>query len=235
MSIESNVKKVLETVADAAVRSGRKPEDITVIGVTKTVGPESVIEMARAGITVAGENRVQELLSKREALSDALPGLRWHMIGHLQTNKVKQVINAVDMIHSVDSIRLAEAIDKCAGVMGKVMDVLLEINIAKESSKYGFFPEEVMDAYEILHKFSHLNVRGLMCVAPIVENSLENRPFFEKMRKISIDINDKLSDNRNRVDKMDVLSMGMTLDYPVAILEGATMVRVGTAVFGDRK
>ncbi|MCL2702651.1 MAG: YggS family pyridoxal phosphate-dependent enzyme [Defluviitaleaceae bacterium] len=231
MGIAENARIVLNKVAEAALRAGRKPEDVAVIGVTKTVGPDSVIQMARGGINIAGENRVQELLAKREALADTLPDLSWHMIGHLQSNKVKHAVASSDMIHSVDSMKLAALIDKQASEIGKVMDVLVEVNIAKEESKYGIFPERVFDFVCGALGFGNINIRGLMCVAPFVDNPEENRPHFQKMADILNDINGNLFRNGKR---LGVLSMGMTLDYEVAVEQGATMVRVGTAIFGAR-
>jgi pyridoxal phosphate enzyme (YggS family) len=222
MDINDNARAVLEKAAAAARRSGRKPEDVTVIGVTKTAGTDSITEMARAGITIAGENRVQELTAKREALAGTLPGLRWHMIGHLQTNKVKQAVASADMIHSVDSIRLAALIDRYASETGKVMDVLVEVNIGGEATKYGLPPGQVFGFMDEASKFNNISIRGLMCIAPFVENPEENRANFGKMFEM------------NKALKLQELSAGMTADYEVAIEEGATMVRVGTAIFGAR-
>ena len=232
MSIAKNVDIVLENVAKAAARAGRKAEDITVIGVTKTVDIKAVTEMVRCGITIAGENRVQELLSKKKALESTLPELKFHMIGHLQTNKARDAVLAAEMIHSLDSIKLAEELNKWAARAGKKMDVLAQINIANENTKFGISIGEVWHFIETFAKFDHLHVRGLMCMAPFVEKPEENRPYFKKMTEFFIDINAKLRYPDNV--QMDTLSMGMTQDYMIAIEEGATMVRIGTAIFGSR-
>lgn len=158
------------------------------------------------------------------------PTLRWHMIGHLQRNKVKQVVDKAFLIHSVDSIRLAETIEAEAAKINTVARVLLEVNVAEEESKFGFHLDQVMEAVEQISKMEHIHILGLMTIAPFVEDPEENRPVFQKLRQLSVDIKEK---NMNNVN-MDVLSMGMTNDYEVAVEEGATMVRVGTGIFGER-
>ena len=173
-----------------------------------------------------GENKVQELCTKYEKF----PTLRWHMIGHLQRNKVRQVVGKAFLIHSVDSLRLAETIEAEAAKIGVTAKILLEVNVAEEESKFGLKMEEVIPLAEEISKMEHLHILGLMTIAPFVSDPEENRPIFRKLRQLSVDIKEK---NMNNVD-MDVLSMGMTNDYEVAVEEGATMVRVGTGIFGER-
>jgi hypothetical protein len=187
--------------------------------------------MYNAGIKIAGENRVQELVSKSGVLKDELPGLRWHMIGHLQTNKVRQAVEMACMIHSVDSIRLAAEIDRWAGRLGKVMDVLIEVNIAGEVTKYGVSAEGAVKFADEVAAFDNIRLRGLMCVAPYVENAEDNRDYFRKMRCVLVDMRSKSVDNKH----MDCLSMGMSNDYLVAVSEGANIIRVGTSIFGERR
>ena len=224
--IADNIKMIEEEKAAAAIRSGRRPEDVLLCAVTKNHTPEEMNEAIDAGVTDIGENRVQEILEKYENVKK----VNWHMIGHLQTNKVKYIIDKVDMIHSVESLRLAEEINKRAAAKNLVMDVLVEVNMADEESKFGVKPEEVEAFLHDLSQLPNIRVRGLMTVAPFVENPEENRVYFRKMRELLVDMNGKKIDNIN----MDTLSMGMTGDYEVAIEEGATIVRVGTGIFGER-
>ena len=197
------------------------------IAVSKTKPLEDLLEAYEAGCRDFGENKVQEILEKAPKMpQDA----RFHMIGHLQRNKVKQVLPHVVMIHSVDSVRLAEQIQQEAEKLGKTVDVLLEVNVAKEESKFGFDPEQVMDAAETISRFSHVRIQGLMTIAPFVEEPEKNREVFQKLYQLSVDIKKKNIDNVS----MCVLSMGMTGDYQVAIEEGASMIRVGTGIFGAR-
>lgn len=226
-SMEQNIAQVRQNIAQAAKKAGRNPEDILLLAVSKTKPVEQIKEAVSCGLTSLGENKVQEIMDKYEPMGE---GIHWHLIGHLQTNKVKYIIDKVDMIHSVESIRLAEEIEKRAAAKNKVMDILVEINIAQEESKFGIPVNEVESFLQELSKFSHICIRGLMTVAPFVENPEENRLYFRKMRELLVDINAKKIDNIN----MDVLSMGMTGDYMVAIEEGATIVRVGTGIFGER-
>lgn len=226
-SMEQNIAQVRQNIAQAAKKVGRNPEDILLLAVSKTKPVEQIKEAVSYGLTSLGENKVQEIMDKYEPMGE---GIHWHLIGHLQTNKVKYIIDKVDMIHSVESIRLAEEIEKRAAAKNKVMDILVEINIAQEESKFGIPVNEVESFLQKLSKFSHIRIRGLMTVAPFVENPEENRLYFRKMRELLVDINTKKIDNIN----MDVLSMGMTGDYMVAIEEGATIVRVGTGIFGER-
>jgi hypothetical protein len=231
MSKESMLKKNLESVEESIVeacgKAGRKRGDVTLIAVSKTKPVEMLKEAYDLGVRVFGENKVQELLDKYEALPK---DVEWHMIGHLQTNKVKYLIGKVEMIHSVDSLRLAQAIEKESAKKDCVTKILIEVNVAEEESKFGIRVDEVESFVERLAEFEHVQVCGLMTIAPFVENSEENREIFKNLHKLSVDIMGKNIDNRN----VDVLSMGMTNDYGVAIEEGATMVRVGTGIFGFR-
>ncbi len=226
-SIRENILKVEEKVAAAAERSGRKREDVLLLAVSKTKPVEVIREAVDCGLTSLGENKVQEIMEKYEPMG---PGVHWHLIGHLQTNKVKYIIDKVDMIHSVDSLRLAEEIDKRGAAKDIVMPVLIEVNMADEESKFGVKPEEVENLLRQLSQLEHISVKGLMTVAPFVEEPEENRVYFRKMRELLVDMNAKKIDNIT----MDQLSMGMTGDYEVAIEEGATIVRVGTGIFGER-
>lgn len=227
--IAQNLDAVRARIEQAAQVSGRSADAVTLVAVTKTMPAEDVNAALDWGVHVFGENRVQELLGK-------LPDIRMragqcaHLIGHLQTNKVRQVIDKVDMIQSVDSVRLAQEIDKQAEKHGKVMDILVEVNIGGEEAKSGVAPAELPALLEALTPFSHLRVCGLMAVPPRCEEKEEVRPYFRTMRKLFIDIASKKSDNKD----MHILSMGMSGDFDIAIEEGSTMVRVGTAIFGKR-
>lgn len=225
--LKENLKSVDGKITEACARSERAREDVTLIAVSKTNPVETLQEAYDLGVRIFGENKVQELCDKYEALPK---DIKWHMIGHLQRNKVKYIIDKVDLIHSVDSIRLAETIDKEAAKHGITANILIEVNVAKEESKFGLMPEELDDFIEKIADFSHVNVKGLMTIAPFVDNPEKNRPIFEHLRKLSVDIAKKNIDNVN----VSILSMGMTNDYEVAIEEGATMVRVGTGIFGAR-
>ena len=223
---DENFKIITQNIARAAQKSGRKPQDITVLAATKTVDISVINHAIESGIEFIGENRVQEFSSKYEHY---LP-VHKHFIGHLQTNKVKDIINRVELIHSVDSYHLAEEISRQAQKNNKEIDILLEINIGNEQSKSGFCCDEAVSAAEKISKLGGVKIKGLMAIPPVCENSSQNRPYFEKMKKLFIDIEAKKIDNSS----MDVLSMGMSDDYEVAIEEGANMVRIGTALFGRR-
>ena len=225
--LKENLKAVDQEIKEACDRSGRAREDVTLIAVSKTKPVETLQEAYDLGVRVFGENKVQELVDKYEVLPK---DIHWHLIGHLQRNKVKYIIDKVDMIHSVDSIRLADTIEKEAAKHNIKVKILIEVNVAKEESKFGIHPEELDAFIEEISHFSHIQVMGLMTIAPFVENAEENRPIFEHLRKLSVDIANKNIDNII----MSVLSMGMTNDYQVAVEEGATMVRVGTGIFGER-
>lgn len=228
MSIAENVKDVKSRIAAAAVACGRKPEDILLCAATKMNDADRVREAVAAGIDICGENRVQELVEKN-ALG-AYEGCPLHFIGHLQKNKVKQVVGAVSLIQSVDSLQLLEVINRRAESLGIRQDVLLEVNIGAEEAKSGFAPEELDNVLSEIGSFGSVRVRGLMAIPPICQNPEDNRPYFSKMRQLFIDIGAKKYDNSS----MDFLSMGMSADYEVAISEGANIVRVGTGIFGAR-
>lgn len=230
--LEKNLKSIQDKVKDACKRSGRHPEDVTLIAVSKTKPVSMLQEIYDLGIRQFGENKVQELTDKYEKLPK---DISWHMIGHLQRNKVKYLIGKTTLIHSVDSLRLAEAIEAEAieaeaAKKNCLVDVLIEVNVAGEESKFGISPEEVLPLVEQIARFRHIKIKGLMTIAPFVENPEENRIHFANLRKLSVDIAAKNIDNVS----MRILSMGMTNDYEVAIEEGATMVRVGTGIFGER-
>ena len=225
--IQENLIRVQESIANACRRSGRNDSEVTLIAVSKTK-PLSMIEEAyMAGMREFGENKPQELRDKAKLLNKQVS---WHMIGSLQKNKIKYVVGTAALIHSIDSVSLAEAIEKEAKKQELVVDILLEVNIAKEESKHGFLEDELFTAVQEIAKLSHLRIKGLMTVAPYTENAEENRRYFRKMRELLVDINAKNIDNVS----MDSLSMGMSSDYEVAIEEGATMVRIGTGIFGER-
>lgn len=225
--ILENLEEVNKRILSACKKAGRDPKEVTLIAVSKTK-PASMIEEAYgAGVRDFGENKVQELCEKHKELPQ---DIKWHMIGHLQRNKVKQIIGKTVLIHSVDSLRLAEQIEEEAGKQDLIIDILLEINVAEEDSKFGFKLEEAESAILKIATFPHVRIKGLMTIAPFVENSEENRSVFKKLRQFYVDMQRKNIDNVS----MSLLSMGMTGDYEVAIEEGATLVRVGTGIFGTR-
>ena len=227
MSITENLSMVENKIAAACKRAGRERDEVKLIAVSKTQPVEAIREAIEYGINSFGENRVQELREKIEIIKD---NLDWHLIGHLQTNKVKYVVGKVSLIHSLENIRLAEALDKEAAKLGITVDVLAEINVAKEDTKFGVNPEDAENFIREVSKFPNINIKGLMTVAPYTDISEENRKYFRQLKKIMVDLNSK---NIHNVS-MNVLSMGMTGDYEVAIEEGATLVRVGTGIFGSR-
>lgn len=222
--IQDNVKRVMEEIARAAAASGRKPEDITLVGVTKTVTAAQAKELIDAGVTNLGENRVQSLLDKYETLNDEPV---WHLIGHLQTNKVKYIADKVSMIHSVDSLKLAEEIDRRFQMAGRTANILVQVNVSGEESKFGIQPEDAFPLMESLSQLKNIQVCGLMTMAPKTDHPDDCRKFFYGLHKLSVDIRDKKYDNIN----MGQLSMGMSGDFREAILEGATIVRIGSALF----
>lgn len=225
--LKENLADVEAKIVKACENSGRQRDDVTLIAVSKTKPVETLKEAYDLGVRVFGENKVQELTDKYEALPK---DIQWHMIGHLQRNKVKYIVDKVAMIHSVDSLRLAETIEKEAAKKAVIVPILIEVNVAQEESKFGLKPEEVLPFIEQIADFSHIRIKGLMTIAPYVDNAEENREIFRELKKLSVDIAAK---NINNVT-MSVLSMGMTGDYMVAVQEGATMVRVGTGIFGAR-
>ena len=225
--LSDNLHEVQENIRKACERSGRNPEDVTLIAVSKTKPVSDIEQIYAAGIREFGENKVQEMNDKQKVL----PGdINWHMIGHLQRNKVKYIVDNVAMIHSVDSVRLAEEISKEAVKKNVAVDILVEVNVAKEESKFGLYTEDVRQFVEQISKLPGINIKGLMTSAPFVDNPEDNRQYFKKLKDLSVDINAKNIDNVH----MDFLSMGMTNYYVVAVEEGATHVRVGTAIFGHR-
>lgn len=225
--LKEQLEEVEQKIQAACDRSGRKRSEVTLIAVSKTKPLEMLQEAYDLGVRVFGENKVQELEQKYDQLPK---DIQWHMIGHLQTNKVKYIVDKAELIHSVDSIKLAEAIEKEAEKKNCVAGVLVEVNVAEEESKFGLKMEEVIPFIEKISRFPHIKVRGLMTIAPFVENPEDNRSIFANLQKLSVDIANKNIDNTN----VSILSMGMTNDYEVAIEEGATMVRVGTGIFGAR-
>jgi len=229
LSIKENIDDIVKRIEVTCKKAGRNPNDITLIAVSKTVESPKVREALEAGIDNLGENRVQELIKKYEDLKDT--GIKWHMIGHLQKNKVKYIIDKTVLIHSVDSLSLAEEIDKRAKNKGLVANVLIELNIGEEESKFGIKEENIYDFIKSLENFENIRVLGLMTVAPFCENPEDVRWVFKKMK----DIYDKISTMNLKNAEMKYLSMGMTNDFEVAIEEGSNMIRIGTAIFGARK
>ncbi len=226
--LTENIKAVEQNIADAAARSGRNPEDVTLIAVSKTKPEEDIMELYNAGYRDFGENYIQELRVKQEHLPK---DIRWHMIGHLQRNKVKYIAEYITLIHSVDSFELAKTIEKEAVKHNRVIPILIEVNVGEEESKFGVTVEEAPYLVEkIQTELPHVEVKGLMTSAPYTENPEDDRPVFRKLCQLSVDMNLKNHNNST----VSVLSMGMTNDYEVAVEEGSTLVRVGTAIFGSR-
>jgi pyridoxal phosphate enzyme (YggS family) len=227
--IAENVAAVKENMRQAALAAGRNPEEITLVAATKVQTSETIRNAIKAGITVCGENRVQELVAHLE--DNAYEGAKVHFIGHLQTNKVKFVVGKVDMIESIDSVRLMDAVEKQAAKVDVIQDILLEVNIGDEESKGGAAIDEVMALATHAMECPHLRLRGIMCIPPAASTDEENRGFFKETYQLFVDMKEKLGDNNPNID---CISMGMSGDYPLAIEGGSTMVRVGTALFGAR-
>lgn len=225
--VKDNYKYIRQQVDDTARQCGRNPEEITLIAVSKTKPLANIEELIEIGVSEFGENKVQELCDKYEHVSTPV---HFHLIGHLQTNKVKYVVDKACLIHSVDSIKLAKELQKEAAKKNCIAEILIEVNVAEEESKFGLKVTEVIPFVEEIATYPNVHVNGLMTIAPFVENPEENRKHFRALKQLSLDI---ISKNIDNID-MNVLSMGMTNDYKVAIEEGATMVRVGTAIFGAR-
>jgi len=225
--IISNYRKIEQTMIDTAIACGRNPDDITLIAVSKTKPLSCIEDLISIHVNDFGENKVQELCDKYENVSKPV---NFHLIGHLQTNKVKYVVDKACLIHSLDSLKLAKEIQKEASKRNIVSEVLIEVNVANEESKFGLSVEEVLPFLEEISTYPNIHVNGLMTIAPFVDNPEENRVHFKRLKQLSLDI---ISKNIDNID-MNVLSMGMTNDYKVAIEEGATMIRVGTAIFGAR-
>ena len=228
MSIAENVARIKEEMTRAAIAAGRDPKQILLCAATKMNDADAVREAIRAGVDCCGENRVQELTLKLS--QNAYAGAPVHFIGHLQTNKVKQVVGKVSLIHSIDSLRLLEAVHKEAARQGICQDILLEINIGNEESKSGFLLSQIYEILEQIGNFPAIRVCGFMAIPPICQNSTDNHKFFQEMCKIAVDIRAKKYDNVC----VDIMSMGMSGDYADAIACGSTMIRVGTAIFGAR-
>ena len=227
MSIQTNIEYIQELKGRAAVKSGRNPEDVLLIAVTKLHGPDEMNEAIDAGITDIGENKVQEIMDKYGRVKP----VRWHLIGHLQTNKVKYIIDKVCMIHSVDSLKLAKEIDKRAAQHNLVMDILVQVNSAEEESKFGITTAETDQLIsDIAEQCPNIRIKGLMCIAPFEDNPEDVREYFAEVKKIY----DKYVDTKTERLDFEYLSMGMTHDFEVAIEEGSNMIRVGTAIFGYR-
>ena len=225
--IQENIKLVEENIKKACEKVGRDVNEVTLIAVSKTKPYTAIEEALPTGVKDYGENKVQELCDKYEILPK---DIKWHMIGHLQRNKVKYLVGKASLIHSVDSIRLAEQIEKEYAKADEIANVLIEVNMAQEESKFGITSEETEQLVREIAKFPHIRIKGLMTIAPYTDNPESNRVYFRNMKKLSVDIENKNIDNVS----MSVLSMGMTGDYQVAVEEGATLVRVGTGIFGER-
>lgn len=225
--LKENLDIVRENIKRACDRAGRSYDEVTLIAVSKTKPLSDIETLMQYGETEFGENKVQELVDKYETISSPV---HWHLIGHLQTNKVKYIVDKVSLIHSVDSVHLAKEIEKEAAKHNLIVDILIQVNIAHEDTKFGIDETAVYDLLNEIKDYPHIRVNGLMTIAPFVDNAEENRIHFRKMNQLLLDIKSKNIDNIN----MNILSMGMTNDYEVAIEEGATMVRVGTGIFGER-
>ncbi len=225
--ILDNISNVQKNIKDACDRVNRDISEVTLIAVSKTKPKRMIIDALPSGITHFGENKVQELCDKYENLPKEI---KWHMIGHLQRNKVKYLVGKVDLIHSVDSYRLAEQIEKEFAKFNQIANILIEVNMAEEESKFGTTCDETEELIRKIAQLPHIKVNGLMTIAPFTNNPESNRIYFRNMKKLLVDIASKNIDNIT----MEVLSMGMTGDYEVAIEEGATMIRVGTGIFGER-
>ena len=225
--VTENYKKVLNEVQYAADKAGRLPEDVLLIAVSKTKPESAIQELYDIGVRDFGENKVQELCSKYESLPK---DIKWHLIGHLQRNKVKYIVDKVHLIHSVDSVRLAKEIQSEALKKNVIVNILVQVNVASEESKFGLDTSETEEIVRTIASMSNIRIKGLMTIAPFVDEGEENREIFKKLKQLSVDIDGKNIDNVC----MNVLSMGMSGDYTVAIEEGATMVRVGTSIFGER-
>ncbi len=223
----ANYNGVDNNVARACEHAGRNRDEVTLIAVSKTKPVEDIATLYEHGVRDFGENKVQELTEKYEQLPK---DIKWHLIGHLQTNKVKYIVDKVHLIHSVDSVKLAEQIEKEAAKKDVIVNILVQVNVANEETKFGLDSEETLKNVEAISKFPHIRIKGLMTIAPFVENGEKNRKYFNNLKQLSVDIQKKNIDNVC----MDFLSMGMSGDYETAIDEGATLVRVGTSIFGMR-
>lgn len=225
--LKDNYDKVLNNIKIACDKANRSLDEVTLIAVSKTKPLSDIEELIEHGVCYYGENKVQELVDKYEKVSKPV---NWHLIGHLQTNKVKYIVDKVELIHSVDSFHLAKEIEKEAAKKNVICNILIEVNIANEDTKFGVKGEDTLALVEEISTLPHVRIRGLMTIAPFVENAEDNRVHFRNLHQLLLDIKSKNVDN---VD-MSILSMGMTNDYMIAVEEGATMVRVGTGIFGER-
>jgi len=226
-TIQENIEDVHRRIAAACARSGRAVDDVTLVVVSKTVDVARIQEALATGITQLGENRVQDATPKIDALYGQTQ-VTWHMIGHLQSNKVKRAVEYFQMIHSVDSLKRAQEIDKRAQEQGKNMSILFEVNVSGEESKFGLSPEELPDIVREASRYEHLTVKGLMTMAPFVDFPEDTRPYFRALRELLLTFQEQ------GFSQMTELSMGMTNDFEVAVEEGATLIRVGSAIFGAR-
>ncbi|MBN2795468.1 MAG: YggS family pyridoxal phosphate-dependent enzyme [Clostridia bacterium] len=226
--LKINLDAINQKIVQACQRVGRSPEEITLIAVSKTVEADVMNASVEYGVQVFGENKVQEI---RRKFPDVVSGPKWHLIGHLQSNKVKYIIDKVELIHSVDSFKLAEEINKRAGLENRLMDVLIQVDIAEETQKFGCDKDELYQLIKDILKLDHIRIKGLMFIAPFVDNPEEVRVYFKEMKQLFDQIKVEIKHDHL---SMDTLSMGMTGDFEVAIEEGATMIRVGTGIFGKR-
>ena len=231
MSIADNIARVKQRISEAAARAGRNPDSITLMAVSKVVEPDRIRQAYEAGIRIFGENRVQEFSDKASAVKD-LAQAEWHLIGHLQSNKANKAAGLFYAIDSVDSLRLAQKLDQAAQQAGKILPVLIEINVGGEENKSGIAPDspELEEMLKAASSLQHLEVRGLMTIPPYTEQPEGARPYFQKLR----DLRDQIASRSVPRIQMDVLSMGMSHDFEIAIEEGSTCIRVGTAIFGER-
>lgn len=229
VEIYDNVKRIREQIAEAAIRSGRRPEDVMLVAASKTKTPEHIRNAIVAGVDAIGENRVQEMVEKQA--SGAYEGAPLHFIGHLQRNKAKLVVGQCDLIQSVDSVKLIELIDKRARSLGICQDILIEVNIGREPQKKGILPEQIDEIIDRGRSFAGVGIKGIMAIPPFIPEKGVNRRYFEEMYKLFIDIKQKKYDNVN----MYYLSLGMSGDYTDAVISGSNMVRIGSAIFGSRQ
>jgi len=228
MTIRENVQKILEKIHGAAIKVGRNPDEVILLAASKTQPVEKILQAYEAGVRYFGENRVQEGMKKIQEIGE-LPGIHWHLIGGLQTNKAKYAVKYFELIHSLDRESLADELDKRAGRMGKVQEVLIEVNVGHEETKYGVEPERLNRLFEYVLRKENLKITGLMCIPPYFEDKEKSRPYFAMLREMR----DKLHEEFGA--ELPHLSMGMSHDFDVAVEEGATIVRVGSAIFGERK
>lgn len=227
MAIDKALHEVVERINKSAISSGRRPEDIKLVAVSKTIGPEKIVEAVKAGAAILGENRVQEARDKINQIKD-LPDVEWHLIGNLQKNKARTAVELFDLIHSVDSISLSEELDKQAHKTGKKQRVLVQVKLSDEETKYGIKEHRLIELLEKISGADNLHFEGLMTIPPFFDDPEQARPYFRKLRKIA-------DQAGKRGFPVKELSMGMTNDFEIAIEEGATMVRIGTAIFGERQ